>query len=263
MNVKIFVFDVDGTLYDFKSHSILPSTKMALRLLKDKGYKVVIASGRAPYGLGKALNDLEPDYVIGDSGAVLTSSDKVIKRHDFTKEDTLKLIEFAKEYDAGLIFKFIDHMYIYNNPDRVDWLYPQMQSDIGKEPFIYDLKMTHHLVDLPQCASLHAKSELIDKYLKPCTGLDYLPYSQEGFDVVNKGIDKAVGLQDLLNFLNVSADEVMAFGDNFNDLNMMKIVKYPIAMGNAIKEVKDIAYHITESCSDDGIYNALKYLNVI
>lgn len=62
MELKLIIFDVDGTLYDLKSHCIPQSCTEAIRQLKRNKIRFAIASGRAHYGMGKALNDLRADY---------------------------------------------------------------------------------------------------------------------------------------------------------------------------------------------------------
>lgn len=91
----------------------------------------------------------------------------------------------------------------------------------------------------------------------------FLRYSEDGFDVVPKGINKSVGLKDLMDYLHLSHDEVACIGDNYNDLEMMEIAGTAIAMGNAIPEVKAKADFITTASDQDGIANALKYLGCI
>ncbi len=84
--IKMIVFDVDGTLYDLVRHEIPHSAVTAIQKAKQNGILFVIATGRTYYGLGKALNDLQPDYILSVSGGVVTDQNqKIITHHDFTK----------------------------------------------------------------------------------------------------------------------------------------------------------------------------------
>ena len=75
--------------------------------------------------------------------------------------------------------------------------------------------------------------------------------------------NKAIGIQKLLEYLNISKDEVIAFGDGHNDAEMLEYVGLGIAMGNALDKVKKASNYITTRIDDDGIYNALKHFNII
>lgn len=261
--IKCAVFDVDGTLYDEKSASVPASTILAIQKLKAKGILFVIASGRAPYGLGKALNELQADYILGDNGAlVVNQKGEILKRHDFSRASVNQINAFAKRVDAGLCWKFTDKMYIYQNPEKIDWLASQLQSDIGYDPFVFD-HLTRHLEDLPQSASLHAPVDLVNEEFKDNEELAFLAFSNDGYDVVLKGMNKGIGLLELMDVLNLKREEVIAVGDNYNDLEMLELAGVSVAMGNAIDEVKAKASFITKASSEDGIYFALKELGII
>lgn len=264
MKKKLFVFDVDGTLYDLKHHVIPASTIQAIKQLKNQGHYFVIASGRAHYGLGKALMELQPDYILAMNGAVVTDADnRIISSVAFMQEDVDQIIAFAHEHDAGLVFKFIDHYYIYQYPEKVDWLPGQLASDIGEEPFIYCDEQNRHLKDLPFCASLHAPAKLIEDTFANYPSIDCLRFSQEGFDMVTRGMNKGVGLTKLMEKLHLLSEDVIAFGDNYNDIQMMQTAGFSVAMGNGVEAIKEIADMVTTSTNEDGIYLALKKLNYI
>lgn len=259
--LKMLVFDVDGTLYDLVDHCIPTSCIKAIKQAKENGYIFVIATGRAHYGLGAALNALQPDYILSASGGVVVDQDgTIISHHDLSKEAVAQLLDFCHQEEAGLVFKFLDHMYIYQHPEKIDWLKGQMESDIGKEPFLYHEEQTRHTIDLPQSASVHASPEAVAEVFQDHEELAFLQYSKDGYDVVPKGIHKGVGLQELMDYLHLEKEEVACFGDNYNDLEMMDVAGIRVAMGNAIQEVKEKADFVTASSHEDGIYLALQHL---
>lgn len=262
--LKMLVFDVDGTLYDVKRHEIPKSAIEAIHKAKQNGYLFVIASGRAHYGLGAAIMELQPDYIISVSGGVIVDQHQnIIVRHDFAKQDVEELLQFCHTQEAGLVLKFIDHMYIYQHAEKVDWLEGQMLSDIGEEPFIQHPQQLQHTLDSPQSACVHADPLVVKQVYGAHAKLQFLPYSDDGFDVVLKGIHKGVGVQLLMDYLHLDKEEVACIGDNYNDLEMMQVVAHPIAMGNAIEDIKKIAEFITTTSDQDGIQIALQYLNCL
>ena len=262
--IKLCIFDVDGTLYDLKSHRILDSTVVALKKLQENGIKIAVATGRCHYGLGKTLNDLNFDYIIGCSGATLVDKDwNVLYRNDLSIEDVNKINEFCIEHEAGLIWKFADHMYVYDHTEKINLYEGQINSDIGKEPFIDCPTKDRHLVDIPQSASVHADPEEIKRVFGDSKTLDFLQYYKDGFDVVVKGNNKGDGIRHLSEITGISLSEIMVFGDNYNDIEMFEVAGTKIAMGNAVDVIKEKATYITDDCSSDGIYNACKHFNLI
>ena len=78
-----------------------------------------------------------------------------------------------------------------------------------------------------------------------------------------RGMNKAVGLQELIDQLGIARGEVAAFGDNYNDVEMLKLAGTAVAMGNAVEEVKALADYVTTSSDQDGIARALAHLGCI
>lgn len=225
--------------------------------------KFVIATGRAHYGLGAALESLGADYILSSNGGVIVDKEnKVISHTDITLSECDQLLTFAHHVEAGLIFKFLDHMYIYQHPEKVDWLQGQLESDIGSAPFIHHPQQIHHQEVLPQSASIHADAKQIEAFAKQ-SSLSFHQFSESGFDVAPQGVNKGSGLTTLMRHLHLTKEEVVCFGDNYNDLEMMEIAGYAVAMGNAVTKVKQKADYITSACDQDGIYLALQHLHCI
>ena len=262
--LKLLVFDVDGTLYDLKNHEIPSSCQKAIAQAKQNGLIFVIATGRTHYGLGAALNALNPDYILAVNGAVVADGQgRVLAHHDLTPTQVERINDFCHQTQAGLAWKFLDHCYIYQYPEKIDWLQPQKESDIGSEPFIDCPAQDRHQLDLPQSASVHADPKAVEAVFNKDPELVFLRYSEDGYDVVQRGMNKAVGLQELLDQLGFTCNEVAAFGDNYNDIETLKLAGTAVAMGNAVDEVKQLADYVTSSTDRDGIARALIHLGCV
>ena len=263
--IKMCVFDVDGTLFDYYNNCVHASTIEALKRLQENGILIAVATGRVHYGLGKALNDLHFDYICAVNGAVIADSDQqVLIRHDFTREDVDQINEFAHQYDAGLACKFIYLFYIYQHKQKIDWYEGQVHSDIGLTPFLDCPKQDRHLKgDLPQSASINAPPSKIEEVFGQSKRLSFLRCSETGYDVVLKGMNKGVGISELMRLKGFEKEEIMVVGDNYNDLSMFEFAAYRIAMGNAIDEIKEKATYITADCAHDGIYQACLHYDLI
>ena len=82
-------------------------------------------------------------------------------------------------------------------------------------------------------------------------------------DVIPSDGGKGVGIKKMIDYLGISQEETMAFGDGGNDIEMLEFVKIGVAMGNAGDNVKKSADYVTENVDDEGIYKALKKFEII
>ena len=110
-------------------------------------------------------------------------------------------------------------------------------------------------------ASLYEKQEKeLKKLLKDCLITRWNPYA---VDIVSKDGGKGKAIKQFLHLYNLSKDESMAFGDGFNDQDMLKEVNIGVAMGNSVDELKEMASYVTNDIDYDGIYNALIHFNIL
>ena len=104
--------------------------------------------------------------------------------------------------------------------------------------------------------------KIIDEFKEP-DGDSLSIYRSAPFfiEVMAQGIDKAASLQALIERLGIKQEEVISFGDGYNDLSMIEFAGMGVAMENAVDQVKQCADYITLSNDDEGIYECLKLLN--
>ena len=98
---------------------------------------------------------------------------------------------------------------------------------------------------------------------KNFSGLNVVRSSKILLEIMDKNISKDVGIKILLEHYGLSVENSVGFGDNFNDVEMLKFVGCGVAMGNAPEAVKKFADEITTSNEDDGIYNFLAKKNLM
>lgn len=96
------------------------------------------------------------------------------------------------------------------------------------------------------------------------TGYQYYIWEQSGnIDITSLGVTKLSGLRNVCEKLEISPEEVMAFGDGYNDIELLSSAGYGVAMGGAPSELCDVSDMITSSVSDDGISVALRRLEIL
>lgn len=260
--IKSVFFDIDGTLISFKTHKMPESTKKALNLLREKGIKLFIATGRSPYALPAIKNilDFQFDGYVMLNGQYCIVDDKVIRDEALPTNSIKSILPYMEKEKISCEFVEIDYSYLNFENERVLELRKFLGNTVNEHP-----------MENPE-RSLENKTYQLCAYIKDyeekeyfenmpnCRGVRWNPLF---VDVIPENGGKAVGIEKLLNHLGYSKDETMAFGDGGNDIEMLEYVKIGVAMGNAGDIVKKSADYITDDVDSDGIYSALIHFNVI
>ena len=149
-------------------------------------------------------------------------------------------IEHPKEYGVEYIEELIKKTRVPVE-DIKKYIY-ERQEDVGKLNIFFPDAETRH------------------KVLDAIKVLDYdFAYSEPtNIDINQKGSDKGKGLKMLMKHLNLMEDEVMAIGDNFNDLQLLQATPNSVVMANAPEEVKAYAKYVTLSNDDNGVAYAIR-----
>ena len=119
------------------------------------------------------------------------------------------------------------------------------------------LTAVHKILVMGDAADILA----LENRLKPAyPQLEIHRSKNEYLEIVNRAATKAQAIQFMEKRLGVSADEVIAFGDNYNDLDMLRYAGYSVAMGNAPDDIKAQVRHVTASNAEDGLAQVLEAL---
>jgi Cof subfamily protein (haloacid dehalogenase superfamily) len=262
MKYKIIAFDIDDTLLNTKKQ-LTPATEKALLNAQSEGIKLVVASGRLPYGVrpfAERLKVLENNgYYMGfNGGAVLNSRGELISTTYLDSKyiepvyDVLRPLNITTMVHKGDVIyrdrKVNEYTHIETEAvglplNPVDDIARFVDWDIHKFLLAGDpelLKQTEKVL-------LEKFGGEVDIYLSAPWFLEVMP----------KGINKGIGLEKICLDCGVAMDEVIAFGDSFNDIPMIQKAGLGVAMGNAEEELKAVADYVTESCDNDGIAAAL------
>ena len=260
MNKKILFFDVDSTLFSHKSNSIPKSAIEAIKLAKQNGHIIVLATGRS-----KKLTDLldifkyiDFDYFVTINGTlVLDKNDNIIFSLPCNKDSINNVLKLVDKHNLNLCFINKDDYYLYKDEDK--------RSHLGYDPLHIPIpdKLEYKDEDIYQM-NLFCEDEFIDEFIS-LTGehLSYSKLDNYGYDVYAKDQTKATGIKHLLEYLNVDRKDTFAFGDGHNDKEMIEYCGIGVAMGNAIEKVKKASDYITDDIDNDGIYKAMKYFKLI
>ena len=262
---RIIALDLDGTLTNH--HKVVtPKTKEALMKAQAEGVIIVLASGRPTYGIAPIAQELRLDmgggYILAyNGGKIVDWKSKQVLYSKFLPADVIPIIyRYAHEHSHALlgyvgneiVTESADDEYVMEesrinkmNVRQVGSLLDQLESHPTK------LLMTGTPADMQR-----AEEELANLVGNRMDVFRSAPFFLE---LVPQGIDKAQSLLRLLGIINLTPADMIAFGDGYNDLSMLRLAGMGVAMANAAPEVRAEADYITLSNEEDGIAFALQH----
>lgn len=281
---KLVVTDMDGTLLN--SFGEIPKENLdAVKRVMDMGVEFAIVTGRPYVSVKKLLEDSDLSCsVIGCNGAQVTDkSGRMIKAHYMNGVSLLKIMKAAE--DKEIYYQLYDDRYIYTK-SRIKLLKMlknySNKSIAGnvtlkrvisgaKRLFFVEVRVKHDLIEFArsqgmnfykiQISSLkHGELEDFCETLNEIPDIDVTSSGYFNLEIGPGGITKGTALMELANIRGIGREEIIAMGDNINDLPMLEYAGMGVAMENAEAEVRSKAKFVTKSNDDNGVSYALHKL---
>lgn len=258
---KLVALDCDGTLLTSKKEISEYSLSIINQLTED-GIMVVLASARPYYRLKRFLSimklDKQNNYTIAFNGGLIVSNcdDSIIYSKGFKSVDVRDVLSLASDLNTN-VFLYTKNSIISNINDEV---YKKRNPDVN---YIVDDIFTRSYIDdeifkIAYVNKPERTKELREKIPQPFYQKYEISSSVPQFiEFVSRGVTKFNALKQIGEICNVKPEEMIAFGDEDNDIPMLELVGYGIAMGNASEGVKKCADMITGTNDEDGVANAL------
>lgn len=247
-DIRAVVLDLDGTLLDSKGQ-IHQKEIVCLKKIKKKGIRIYIATGRGADAFD-IVKDVPTDAIILNNGMRVYYEGELIYSYNFHRQALYNFWNTIREkgiiigvYKQNEFGKYTDdkrkivntEQYVYDVlPERFDKVFVKTGRDC-------DIKIIEQ--NLPK------------QYYLTCTKDGY------GF-VLPKGISKYTGVKKILDLDKLCMSQVIAFGDDANDIELIKHSGIGVAMGNAAETVQLVADFVTKSSNYDGIAYILNNLLV-
>lgn len=251
---KLIACDLDETLLTTTDPHVSKVNADAVKKLRSLGVKFVPATGRNFLTIKETLEELdlydrENEYAISLNGAVLSENhnDRILYFHGIDFDLVKEIYERSKQYDVGLHVYTDTETYVKDLPVYEK----EILSDRGLD-FI-EFNDIEEFRDRKLAKILYINRDF--NYLKKVEQdfadiLDYvdLSYSSNRYFEFNaKGVNKGNGLRKLCEILNIDLSEVIAIGDNFNDLTMIEAAGLGVGVANAIPGMREHFDVITEN----------------
>ncbi len=254
--IKAAFFDIDGTLVGFKTHRVPERAWRAIELMRAKGIKVCIASGRSLMEMHEELKTGFDAYVTMN-GQLCFDDEGVFRDAHIDDRDVRVIVEQAREGLYDLYVMQGSRSFVNNLGDRVIELGRQVGLDysLGDLDWAYELPVYQF--------NVFGGPDVEQVFLSKTEHVVATRWNDLFCDVVPAKGGKDYGVRAALERFGIAPEEAIAFGDGENDLGMFEVVGTSIAMGNAWDGVKERASFVTTDVDDDGIWNACRKLGLV
>ncbi|MFV0557094.1 MAG: Cof-type HAD-IIB family hydrolase [Enterococcus sp.] len=263
--IKLIAIDLDGTLLT-NQKKISAENKQALAQAKAQGVKIVICTGRPLRAIRPYLTELNlkeaGDYSITFNGGLVQKNDtgEIMEKSVFQVDDVKRLVALAQDLDLAL--DVLSDEVVLNLPTSTN--HPSIYGSLNplldcRAAAIADL----HENGLYNKAVIAYHQEFLDEQIKKIPAVfrkDYevIKTRNNLLEFMPKGITKAYGIELLIQDLGLTREEVMAIGDEENDLSMIQYAGIGVAMENAVTAVKEVADVVTVSNEEHGVAHVIK-----
>ena len=261
--IKLLAIDMDGTLVTSKKQ-VTPRTERALQSAMQRGIKITIATGRYTTYL---FDLLEPLGITGPAilgnGAAVMDAQKVYFHSLISEADLRQISDLCLKERAALFVNVKGYTCCLNNDYTMaaarHWAADRPDNDIMATLHFYDdpdALLADVIGRTGKLIVLHfeeKRARELERIFREQSNLGVV-YSEFGhIDLANNGLTKLSGLKMVMEMYGVSPEQVMAFGDGENDVEMISYAGFGVAMANACPDAKAAADYIARSNDEDGV----------
>ena len=268
MEIKIVATDMDGTLLDPRGQLDLPRLEKILDKLDHRGVRFVIATGNEVHRMRQLLGHLvERVVLVVANGARIFENNELLQAQTWDDVMVDRALDHFKGRECqdqfvvtamnggfvkkGTVFTELDK---FMTPEMIEKLYQRMNFVDAFDPNLFGgvLKMSMVVGEERSESVLQEINDLFDGHVRAVSS------GYGCIDILQDGIHKAWGLVELLKRWNLKPEQIMAFGDSENDIEMLELAGISYAMENAEEAVKRVATKVAPANSQAGVYQVLE-----
>jgi Cof subfamily protein (haloacid dehalogenase superfamily) len=271
MAVRLIALDIDGTLLD-SQWNVPEANRSAIAEATRRGIEVALVTGRR-YGFAMSVArkiDSPLTMIVNNGALIRTSTGDTHLRHLLpraTAANVLRITEAWRE-DAAVIFdrssrQVMIESFHCDDPNRQAY-YNRNREFLG-EARPLESCLTEDPIQALFTGTVERMRE-VERVLRDAEfsaefGLAPTVYAKKDFamiDVINPFCSKGSSLAEWAQLRGFAREQVMAIGDNHNDLEMLTFAGIPVIMGNCVPELRNFGWHITTSNDENGVAAAIK-----
>jgi Cof subfamily protein (haloacid dehalogenase superfamily) len=272
MSVRLIALDIDGTLLD--SRWQLPeANRAAIAEATRRGIEVALVTGRRYDFAMPVARQLDcPLTMIVNNGALIRSAEgKTQLRHLLpreTAEDVLlrtrpwrdgAAVIFDRPLENQLMLESLDaddglrYAYYSRNKQYIGFAKP-LETCLTEDPI--QVMFSGRVAAMREAEAVLRREGHAERYALAVTLYEAKDFAM--IDVINPAVSKGFALAEWASVRGLARDEVMAIGDNHNDLEMLNFAGIPVVMGNGVPELKNFGWHETLSNDEGGVAAAIE-----
>ena len=255
---KAIFFDIDGTLIDARAGvpHFSPRLRAALKNLQNAGHYIFIATGRPRAFLQREILDFGFDGFIMSNGALIILHDQLFFQSKLDINAVKKICDFAVSENIEYMLEGYPKIYCPKGFTACEAFFNKIGVDYSN--FIRDFDFDNISVSKIECVSARTDFDALnDAYNKIIATPGFTgwadPFHFKSLEIYSADVSKATGILKVLNHFNIDVKNSFAFGDGFNDREMIQTVGTGFVMDTAKDDLKKFATHIVPSVHDDGV----------
>lgn len=263
-DIKLLFFDIDGTLItEDERHYFPESARYAIKKAKELGHLAFINTGRVFSNIEENIKDAGFDGYVCGCGTNIIYHGKELFHNELEQELCRKTAYKCRELGFYGLFEHRDKTCIDIHMSGNE-LYRNMIeyfSQNGRK-IITEIEDIEFLFD-KFSAWYDNKDNVLQMKLFLEPWFDYIDREGSFCEIVPKGFSKATGIKFLLDYFDLPLENAYAFGDGNNDASMLLYVENSVIMEKGPEDLKRRVKYVTQNVEQDGIYNAMRKLEII
>jgi Cof subfamily protein (haloacid dehalogenase superfamily) len=272
MPVRFIALDIDGTLLNSR-FEVSPANRAAIAEATRRGVEVALVTGRRyDFAMPVARQVDAPLTMIVNNGALVRTKDgQTLLRHLLPRETARRVILTTTPWRDSTVVVFDRPSANQMILESINWEDPTrggyysrnrqfmaavtpLESCLNEDPL--QVMYTGSVVAMREAEMTLRRVQFAEEFTVAATVYEDRDFSM--IDVIHPGVTKGTTLAEWTAARAIAREEILAIGDNHNDLEMLSFAGVPVVMENSVVELKQRGWHVTRSNDEDGVAAAIE-----
>ena len=272
MPIRFIALDIDGTLLNSR-FEVSPANRAAIAEATRRGVEVALVTGRRYDFAMPVAEQVEAalTMIVNNGALVRTKEGRTLLRHLLPRETAKRVLEATEPWRAATAVVFDRPQANQVMLQSIDWDDPirggyyrrnrnflaeamPLESCLTEDPI--QVMFTGSVTPIREAEVTLRRVQFAQEFELAVTVYEDRDFSM--IDVIHPGVTKGTTLAEWTASRGIVPEEILAIGDNHNDLEMLSFAGVPVVMGNSVPELKQRGWHVTSSNDEDGVAAAIE-----